>query len=427
MHENKTVANNKAKNNYKPWIVWGIANVFYLYEVILRVSPGVMTNDLMSHYGITTGMLGVMISCFYYSYTALQLPCGLILDKLGPRNLIGASVILSIAGSVLFALTNQVYIAQCGRCMVGAGAACAFISSLQIASLVFPVRQFALLSGITNMMGTLGALCGGFPVARAVNVFGWRTTIFFLATLGLIIATLTFLFIPKVIKIPHDKNIQKSFGSIFNKVIKNKQIILAGMVGGFMYLPISVFSELWAVPFFMTKYNVTNEIASFASSILFIGFAIGSIPIAIIAKKINGYVKTIKFSIVATAALFIPLIYIQNMALSFAIVFLMGLLTAAEVMIFTCAKNCESPKNSGTAIAFANGLVMLAGSIFQPLLGLLLDIFWTGKLSEQGIRLYEISCYQKAVATLPICLIVAFVLSIFMKETIQMEDAAPPK
>jgi sugar phosphate permease len=177
----------------------------------------------------------------------------------------------------------------------------------------------------------------------------------------------------------------------------------------------------------MEKYNVTNETASLASSILFIGFALGSIPIAVIAKKVNGYVKTIKFSIVAVALLFVPLIYVHNMVLSFAIVFLMGILTAAEVMIFTCAKNNESPKNSGTAIAFANGLVMLAGSIFQPLLGLLLDFFWTGKLSAEGIRLYETSCYQKAILALPICLVIAFGLSIFMKETIQMENDVPRK
>ncbi|GHU14841.1 MFS transporter [Alphaproteobacteria bacterium] len=413
--------NRKVEKVTNPWVIWGIANVFYLYEVILRVSPSVMTNDLMVHYGITTSMLGIIISFFYYSYVVLQLPCGLILDKLGPRNLIGSSAILSVIGSILFALTDQIYVAQFGRCLVGAGASCAFISSLQIASTVFPIKHFALLSGVTNMMGTIGALCGGFPVAKSVNLIGWRETIYLLVAIGVVIAALAFLCIPKVIKIAENKGIQKSFLSIFKQVIKNKQIILAGMVGGFMYLPISVFSELWAIPFFMTKFNVNNETASFASSVLFIGFAIGGVSMALIAKKINGYVKTIQFSIISVAVLFIPMIYAENVCLSFAVVFLLGILTSAEVMVFTCAKNNESPKNAGTAIAFANGLVMLAGAVFQPILGVLLDFFWTGTISESGVRLYEISCYQKAILTLPICFVVAFVLSLFMKETIGME------
>jgi MFS family permease len=383
-----------------------------------------MTDDLMLHYGITTSVLGITISFFYYSYVVLQIPCGLILDKLGPRNLIGISVILSVFGSILFALTDSILVAQCGRFLVGAGASCAFISSLQIASTVFPARYFPIFAGITNMMGTFGALCSGFPVAKFVNVVGWQKTMLALALAGIILAVLTFAFVPKTIRIPENMGMQKSFTSILKKVTKNKQIILSGLVGGFMYLPVSVFSELWAIPFFMTKHNVNNEVASLAASSLFIGFAIGSIPIALIAKKVRSYTKTMRFSMVCTAALFFALIYSQSMCFSFVIVFLIGIFTAAQVIIFTCARNNASPRNSGTAIALANGLVMLAGSIFQPVFGILLDFFWAGKTSESGIRLYDISCYQQAIITLPICLVAAYVLSIFIKETINIEGSA---
>ena len=50
---------------YKSWFIFGIATVFYLYELALRVSPSVMTNDLMSTFNVTSTMLGVLVS-FYY-------------------------------------------------------------------------------------------------------------------------------------------------------------------------------------------------------------------------------------------------------------------------------------------------------------------------------------------------------------------------
>jgi fucose permease len=286
---------------------------------------------------------------------------------------------------------------------------------------VFPFKHFAIFAGITNMAGTFGAMCGGFPIAKSVNTLGWRETILILAAIGVVLLVAAFCIIPKRMK-AFDGGSTHSFKSIFMKVVKNRQIILSGLVGGFMYLPISVFSELWAIPFFMTKYNINNETASIGSSILFVGFAIGSIAMAIIAKKINGYVKTIRFSSICVALLFIPLIYVDNIYLSFFTVFLIGIFTGAQVMIFTCAKNNESEKNSGTTVAFANFLVMLAGSIFQPVLGVLLDIFWTGKFSHDGTRLYEIVSYQKAIITLPICLVAAYILSIFIKETIHKEE-----
>lgn len=398
------------------FLIWGIANLFYLYEVILRVSPSVMTDKLMIHYAITTSMLGVLISFFYYSYTALQIPCGLILDKLGPRNIICGSIILSAFGSFLFASTNQLIIAQIGRCLIGMGGACAFIACLQIASLLFEEKYFAILAGVSNMMGTLGALCGGFPTARSVNNIGWQKTVLLLAAIGLVIAVFAFAFIPRSLKSNSSEYENKTFKEIFWKVIRNKQIIIIGLVGGFMYLPISAFSELWAVPFFMSKYNIDNETASLASAILFIGFAVGSVPVALIARKIDSYIKTIKFSIISVALLFIPLIYIDNLMFSFVIVFAIGILTAAEVLTFTCAKINESEDHSGTAIAFANALVMLVGSIFQPVLGMMLDFFWTNEISVGGVRIYNVCAYQKAMLMLPLCLAIAFVISMFFKE-----------
>jgi hypothetical protein len=127
------------------------------------------------------------------------------------------------------------------------------------------------------------------------------------------------------------------------------------------------------------------------------------------------------------AALFIPLIYVENIYASFVVVFLIGVFTAGEVLVFTCAKNNELPQNAGTAIAFSNGLVMLAGSIFQPILGMMLDLFWTGAISDQGVRIYDISCYQNAIITLPICLVVAYILSLFVKETINLEKSEPTR
>ncbi len=406
----------------KSWLIWGIAAFFYLYEMVLRVSPSVMTDSIMMSFGVTSTMLGVLVSFYYYAYTVLQIPCGFILDKLGPRSLIGLSAILCSVGSMLFAITEYIYIAQIGRFLVGAGSACAFVSCLQIASSMFPPKYFALLAGVTNMMGTLGGLFGGVPIAKAVNTIGWQHTTYYLAFIGLIIAILTFIFVPRDIKQKKDNEQKLYITATIVRVASNPQVILAGLVAGFMYLPISAFSELWAIPFFMTKYGVNNETASIASAILFLGVAFGSVFLAFVAHKIGGYLRTIKFSAILLAVLFVPLIYCNiSLNISFVIVFFIGLFTGAQVINFTCAKNHTDSKIAGTTIAFTNAIVMLIGSIFQPILGLFLDIFWTGKISEMGTRMYDISCYQNAVLTLPMCLLIAFIISMFMKETINTE------
>jgi predicted MFS family arabinose efflux permease len=382
-----------------------------------------MVNDLMTTFGATSTMLGVLISFYYYAYTILQLPCGVILDRIGARNLMGLSALLCVFGSVLFAGFDRIYVAQIGRFLVGAGSACAFISCLQVASSLFPKKYFVILAGVTNMMGTLGGLFGGPPVAKAVNIIGWQKTTYWLAGIGVLITLLIFFFIPKDIK---KKRTEKSFRSVLNailKLLKNSQVILPGVVGSFMYLPISAFSELWAVPFFMSRYGINNEQASLASAMVFIGVAIGSILLAIFARRIRSYVKTMQISTIFTSLLFVLLLFVQcNVYVAFGIVFLIGFLTGAQTISFTCAKNSVTSEFSGTALALTNCIIMLVGAIFQPLLGVLLDFFWNGKVKESGVRIYDIDCYNHALLVIPVCLMLAYLLSVFVKETIHSES-----
>lgn len=413
----------KCKVSLKSWSIFGIATIFYLYELTLRVAPSVMTNDLMVTFNATSTMLGVLISFYYYAYTILQLPCGVILDKMGPRNLLGISALLCVFGSLLFAGSGEIYTAQIGRFLVGAGSACAFISCLQIAANLFHKKYFVLLAGITNMMGTLGGLFGGPPIARAVNSIGWQNTTYLLAVIGLVIAGFVFILVPKKLGQERaDTKMQTSITTSISKLLRNSQIIFSGLIAGFMYLPIDAFAELWAVPFFMTKYGIGNEQASLASAIIFVGVAIGSILMAMIARKIRSYMKTIRVSIILTSVLFVPLIYTGcNIFVAFAIVFVIGLLTGAQPISFTCAKNNSDSEISGTTLALTNCIVMLIGSIFQPFLGALLDFFWTGQVNQNGLRVYDASCYEKAVLIIPVFLMLAYLVSLFVRETIDSE------
>ncbi|MBR1479785.1 MAG: MFS transporter [Alphaproteobacteria bacterium] len=414
----------ETKVNRKSWLVFGIAAVFYLYELALRVSPSVMTHDLMTTFNATATVLGLLVSFYYYAYTILQLPCGLILDKMGPRRLLGCSALLCVIGSAMFAGFNEISVAQVGRFLVGAGSACAFISCLQIAAKLFPTKYFVILAGVTNMMGTLGGLFGGPPVARAVNAIGWRTTTFWLAGIGIVIAILVFVVVPKKLEAQPMKT-SATFGGLLRELpslLKNSQIVLSGIVASFMYLPVDAFAELWAVPFFMSKYGIGNEQASMASAVVFIGVAIGSVLLAVVARKIGSYMKTIRLSSLFTAVLFLPLIFSDcSIYIAFVFVFLIGFLTGAQPIGFVVAKNNASAEVSGTTLALTNCIVMLIGSIFQPFLGALLDFFWSGTTDAAGLRFYDVTCYQKAILIIPVFLVISYFVSMFIRETINCE------
>src|ERR1043166_1607173 len=70
------------------WSVWGTAALFYLAGFYLRVSPAVMTNELMRSFGITAAVLGSFSAVYFYTYVLMQIPTGVLVDSWGARRLL---------------------------------------------------------------------------------------------------------------------------------------------------------------------------------------------------------------------------------------------------------------------------------------------------------------------------------------------------
>jgi hypothetical protein len=82
--------------------------------------------------------------------------------------------------------------------------------------------------------------------------------------------------------------------------------------------------------------------------------------------------------------------------------FLTGLFGSAQIVGFALVKENHPARLSGTAIGFVNGMVTGAGALFQPLVGLFLDLAWAGELA-QGARVYAPEAYRVALSSLIAC------------------------
>lgn len=92
----ENVKNQKKALLAQAWAILSCGWAFYLYEYILRVSPTVITNELMSQFNITAFTVGSLASFYYWSYVPMQIPCGVIVDRLGPRKVVTFSTILCV-------------------------------------------------------------------------------------------------------------------------------------------------------------------------------------------------------------------------------------------------------------------------------------------------------------------------------------------
>ena len=96
-----------------------LGSLFYLYEFFIRVSPSVMTQDLMAHFGVAAGQLGLMSAAFFYAYMPMQVVAGLLGDRFGPRKLLTAAAALCGIMTCLFVLSSHLWLAGLARFFIG--------------------------------------------------------------------------------------------------------------------------------------------------------------------------------------------------------------------------------------------------------------------------------------------------------------------
>ena len=171
-----------------PLVVVSLSSCFYVYEFFLRVMPSVITNELMVEFHVSASLMSLMTSSFLYAYAIMQIPSGLLCDKFGTRKVLTTAILICAISTLIFQSTHNFYFAILTRLAIGASAACAFIAPLTLTAHWMPAKRFALVAGMVQLMGCVGAIVGGKPIAILTESLGWRPSLYYAAIIGFFLA-----------------------------------------------------------------------------------------------------------------------------------------------------------------------------------------------------------------------------------------------
>jgi len=175
--------------------MWGLAAAFYLVAIFHRMSLGVASIDAAERFGVTTGTIAVLSTVQLGMYLVMQIPAGLLADRIGPRRSLALGLVAMGAGELLFALSPSIGPAIVGRALVGAGDACMFLNVLRVAAHWLPDRHYALAAALTAACGAFGQLLSTAPLSAALSDIGWTPTF---AASGILTAVLAILAVRRV-------------------------------------------------------------------------------------------------------------------------------------------------------------------------------------------------------------------------------------
>src|SRR5580693_2832502 len=156
------------------WAIACLLGFGVLVNYFDRVNLSVSKDALNAAFGISAVTFGYLSSAYNWTYAALQLPSGLLLDKFGVRRVGRISTILWAAASFGAAVSTGIGGFLAARLLLGIGEAPTFPANSKAVGYWFPKQERSLATAIFDSMAKFSSAIGVPLLGILLLRFGWR-------------------------------------------------------------------------------------------------------------------------------------------------------------------------------------------------------------------------------------------------------------
>ncbi|MGE5615777.1 MAG: MFS transporter, partial [Bacillota bacterium] len=377
--------------------------------------------------GLSAASLGNLSAFYYYSYAAIQIPTGILVDRWGPRRILSIGASLTALGTLLFALAPTVGWACAGRLAIGAAGGVAFVSMLKLATHWMPRTRFAFVSGLALFMGVLGGTLAGVPLRIAVDAFGWRGVMVASAAVTAIVAA-------AIVWVVRDDPRDRGFASYYPQTVSERprasisasflealrypNVVLTPFITAALSSIVLTFAGLWGVPFLVTTQGFTRTQAAATATAMLIAWSLASMAYGPLSERFGRRKPVFLFGLIASIAVWSLVLYVPGWSKASLVALLVAasVTSGAFIIAFAFAKESAPAHLGGTVSGFANMGAMLGGMAMQPVVGIVLDARWAGR-SIDGVRVFDFEAYQAGFGLVIAWCAIGLLLLAFTRET----------
>lgn len=412
------------------WTGFGLLATAFVLGFFHRIAPGVVAPDLMASFGISAAALGSLAGIYYYVYTALQIPSGILADTLGPRYAVSLAMLIAAAGSILFGLADSFALASLGRLLVGLGVSFSFVGLMKFNTLWFEERRYGLISGLSLLIGNAGAVLAATPLALLLELASWRQVFVGAGVFGALLGLAIYLLLrnrPQDAGLPDLQTLQgktphappqrhwsrEIYGALSNPHVWPGFGLMFGITG-----TILAFIGLWCVPMMQDVHGLSRTEASGYATAMLLGSAFG----AFFVGGLSDHLGRRKPLAVASAALAVAC-WLGLVALpwqpgwsAYLLLTLLGLCAGGSTIAYAVGKEVAPPLFAGMAISVVNTGLFLGAAVAQPLFGWIMDALWGGTMQD-SLRSYVWADYRHGLWLSAALALSGLIASLLLKET----------
>ena len=370
-------------SRYK-WAVFVTMVIAYFFVYFQRISVSVVGSDIVEEVG---GSIGILSTAYFWTYTIMQIPSGLMADRFGPRTACSVFLLIASLGSFITFIGDQFWMMVLGKMMIAAGMAVVYIPLMKLISVWFPKHDFAVLNGIVIAVGNVGAIAASGPLDMLADAIGWRDVFLVLGLVTLALSALCVFIVrdhpsqrglPSVEEVENRMNGTPVVESSAAKmpVFKGLAVVASGgrrfwccaLAYFLVYGSIMTFQGTWAIKYFDSVYDFAFA-ASWMVTMVGIGKILSTVAIGTLTSR--GILRSKRHTMILGTACFTAVWAVVFLLAGkvdsywfwFVTSFLFGFFGGFMTLSFTQVKEWYPIAISGTAVSGMNIFLFLGASV----------------------------------------------------------------
>jgi MFS family permease len=359
----------------RAYLAWATVATAYAIAFLQRVSPQSISLNFMADFGTDAAGVAMLASSYFWGYTLMQIPAGLLVDRYGVKRVVLFSMAASSLGSAAFAVAPNLLDVFAARLIVACGDALVFTALLKLVAQSFTDERFGVMSGISQVSGYVGGVMATTPLAAAVTGFGWRACFVFIACVG--VANLAFASL--ALKPDPVARSTKTLSGILAASGKAlSQIANWGCAMSFAshFAVVTTLSGVWGIPMVAHFFNLSPSAASTPLLAFMVGNAIGSIGLGHAADRAaaaldTALVRICLLRMLLIAMLLPPIAHALGFLYVTVVFAALGLVAGGTVpLVLKCTKRLYTADLIGIGASVNTTAAGIFAGASQPIIGL---------------------------------------------------------
>ena len=375
------------------WAILAVCVAGFMQTHVHRVGFAPLIPTFIADMGLTYAAAGTIMAAYFWGYAVMQVPVGVLTDRLGARRVMLGCMGVMALGAVVFSLSHTYGQSLISRCLLGMGAAATWLPGLRLIQEWFEPRERGLATGLFSAGGGVGGTTALLLLPILAGHLGWRAGYALLAV-PVVSTMIAVWFLVRAESRERDARtgVPIQFLAGMREVLAMPPLWPFNLYVLFSYG--GYFALLTWLPTFLVKSEGLSQAGAGFVTSLITGGTIVSWPLAGFLSDRFGRRKPIFLVSQAMSVLvclaFAYLVPGTGLAGAAAVAALTGLLLGGLITPFVMVTELVPPRLMGTASGVVNAFCFVGGLLVPVVLGYALDLTGSFPAAFTACAVFEV-------------------------------------